>query len=165
MIKKLKNWKIEPITKEYTPWRQTLAWLGLISLTIAIIWGIVAFFGAKRVITIINEQNTRSEANWNDRWLAYEIHANITAYTSDPAETDDTPRITASNKKVWNGIIANNCLRFGTRIIIEDTLYEVWDRMNPRYGCEHFDIWYNDKEEALEFGRQYQKVIIINNHD
>ena len=40
----------------------------------------------------------------------------VTAYSSTPEETDDTPFITASNTRVRHGIVATNMLPFGTRI-------------------------------------------------
>lgn len=76
----------------------------------------------------------------------------VTAYTSDPNETDDTPYITASNQKVRKGIVANNCLAFGTKVEIDGQEYEVQDRKNKRYGCGWYDIWFASKKEALEFG-------------
>ena len=90
------------------------------------------------------------------------MEAEITAYTSDPAETDDTPFITASGQWVREGIVANNCLDFGTWVRIEGELFEVQDRMNSRYGCEYFDIWVTEKEEALEWGRRNYTVAIVN---
>ena len=80
------------------------------------------------------------------------IIADVSAYSSSVDETDDTPFITASGKTVENGIIANNCLSFGTEVEFEGNQYIVQDRMNKRYGCEKFDIWLPSKEEAQRFG-------------
>lgn len=151
--------------KEYTTWRKTLAWLGFATLAIAIIWGVYALVTFKRVIVIVNDYNASLEAKFSPIATALEVAGEITAYTSDPAETDDTPEITAANIKVRPGIVANNCYEFGTKVVIRGITYEIWDRMNRRYGCQHFDIWHEDKAEALEFGRQFERVLIINNHD
>ena len=78
----------------------------------------------------------------------------FTAYTARVAETDSTPTITASNQEVKQGIIANNCLPFGTKIRINTEIYEVQDRMHSRYGCDCFDIYMTTYSEALDFGRQ-----------
>ena len=78
----------------------------------------------------------------------------FTAYNAIPAQTDDNPNITASGKHVAEGIVANNCLPFGTRIVVNNRIYEVQDRMNRRYGCDNFDIFMWDYEEAIEFGVQ-----------
>jgi 3D (Asp-Asp-Asp) domain-containing protein len=76
----------------------------------------------------------------------------FTAYNAIAAQTDDNPHITASGMYVAEGIIANNCLPFGTRIEVNNKIYEVQDRMNRRYGCDNFDIFMWDYEEAIEFG-------------
>ena len=78
----------------------------------------------------------------------------FTAYNAHVAQTDDNPNITASGIQVTEGIIANNCLPFGTRIEVNNKIYEVQDRMNSRYGCDNFDIFMWDYEEAIEFGVQ-----------
>ncbi len=88
--------------------------------------------------------------------------AEISAYSSTVDQTDDTPFITASNKKVRDGIVANNCLDFGTRVKIDNRVYIVEDRMNRRYGCEHFDIWMSDTDDALDWGRQKLLIEIQN---
>ena len=76
----------------------------------------------------------------------------FTAYNALPEQTDDTPEITASGKRVKEGIVANNCLPFGTKIAVNDQIFEVQDRMNKRYGCDNFDIFMWDYQAAEEFG-------------
>ena len=76
----------------------------------------------------------------------------FTAYNALPEQTDDTPEITASGKQVKEGIVANNCLPFGTKISVDDQIFEVQDRMNKRYGCNNFDIFMWDYQAAREFG-------------
>ena len=88
------------------------------------------------------------------------IIATITAYSSTPEETDDTPFITASGQRVRSGIIANNCLVFGEMIEMDGEIYEVQDRMSKRYGCEYFDIWMENKELAINLGRQTKEITI-----
>ena len=88
------------------------------------------------------------------------IEAVVTAYTSSVDETDSTPDITASGERTRDGIVANNCLEFGSKVVIEDKVYVVEDRMNKRYGCEHYDIWLETKDEAYEWGRRELAVII-----
>jgi len=78
----------------------------------------------------------------------------FTAYTAMISQTDSTPTITASNQNVREGIVANNCLPFGTRIRVNKAVFEVQDRMNKRYGCDTFDIYMLDYAEAIDFGRQ-----------
>jgi len=80
----------------------------------------------------------------------------VTAYSSTPDQTDDTPFITASGKSVKDGIIANNLLPFGTKIKIPalygDKVFTVQDRMNKRMGNHRFDIWMSDRPSAINFG-------------
>ena len=44
------------------------------------------------------------------------LHLRVTAYSSEPNETDDTPFITADGSHVADGIAASNLLPFGTKI-------------------------------------------------
>lgn len=89
----------------------------------------------------------------------------ITAYSSTPEQTDSTPFVTASGKKVADGIIANNMLPFGTRIRIPsvygDKIFIVEDRMHRRKGKYHVDIWFPEYEQAKEFGAKLADVEIL----
>lgn len=89
----------------------------------------------------------------------------VTAYTSSPEETDDTPFITASGKYVEDGIIANNLLPFGTKVMIPelygDKIFIVEDRMHSRKGKYQADIWMADKSEARIFGAKVVNIEII----
>ncbi len=89
----------------------------------------------------------------------------ITAYSSDVWQTDDTPFITASGKKVENGIVANNLLPFGTRIripeIYKEKVFIVEDRMHPSKGKYHLDIWFPSYEQAKSFGVKKATVEIL----
>jgi 3D (Asp-Asp-Asp) domain-containing protein len=85
----------------------------------------------------------------------------FTAYTASVFQTDNTPRITASNGKVRIGIVANNCLPFGTKIMVNNQIFEIQDRMNKRYGCGNFDIYMTKYHKAIDFGRKTLKYEII----
>ena len=95
----------------------------------------------------------------------------VTAYTSTPDQTKDygSPFITASGKKVTDGIIANNMLPFGTKIRIPslygDKVFTVEDRMNIKMGSYHIDIWFPGAEsgraKALEFGKKITEIQVI----
>ena len=88
------------------------------------------------------------------------IRAILTAYSSSIDETWGDPYITASGERVRDGVIANNCLPFGTIVEIKGMYFEVLDRKNSRYGCEWFDIWQSSKQNALNFGikKDYIKI-------
>ncbi len=85
----------------------------------------------------------------------------FTAYTAHVSQTDSTPMITANNEKIRKGVVANNCLPFGTKIKVNNKIYEIQDRMNNRYGCDKFDIYMRQYSDAIEFGRQILQYEII----
>ncbi|NQU82380.1 MAG: 3D domain-containing protein [Parcubacteria group bacterium] len=91
----------------------------------------------------------------------------VTAYSSTVAQTDSTPFITASNKNVRNGIVANNLLQFGTNVrlpdLFGDRIFQVEDRMHRKKGNYHVDVWFPTTEEALEFGSKITTLEILGN--
>ena len=102
-----------------------------------------------------------NKADTEKNLVAQQQKGVFTAYTASVDETDSEPTITASNQKVRRGIIANNCLPFGTRIKVNGKVYEVQDRMNERYGCDIFDIYMCDHPDAVEFGKKVLLYEII----
>ena len=88
----------------------------------------------------------------------------ITAYTSTPEETDDSPFITASGKRVRDGIVATNVLPFGTKVKIPelfgDKIFIVEDRMHKR-KVHFMDVWMPTKAGAIQFGINYAKVVVL----
>jgi len=101
-----------------------------------------------------------------------EVHRNvlevrevwITAYSSTPEETDDTPFITASGTSVRDGVLATNLLPFGTEVLIPDTfgdkVFTVEDRMHQR-KTNNVDVWMASRSEALQFGRKYATIVVL----
>jgi len=83
----------------------------------------------------------------------------ITAYSSTPDQTDDTPFITASGKHVARQIIATNGLPFNTKVRIPelygDEVFIVGDRMHQRMGNYRADLWFPTRDEARAFGAKY----------
>jgi len=88
----------------------------------------------------------------------------VTAYSSTPEETDDTPFITAMNSEVRDGIVAANFLPFGTKIQIPehfgDKVFTVEDRMHRR-KTNFVDVWMPTKQAAKEFGISYTSIVIL----
>jgi 3D (Asp-Asp-Asp) domain-containing protein len=88
----------------------------------------------------------------------------VTAYSSSPDETDDSPFITAAGTRVHNGIVATNLFPFGTKIripdIFGDRIFVVEDRMHARHK-NRIDIWYPSKKEALIFGIRQARVEVV----
>jgi 3D (Asp-Asp-Asp) domain-containing protein len=103
--------------------------------------------------------------NSNEEKAAKTIKVVVTAYSSTPSQTDDSPFITASNKHVRDGIVANNMLPFGTKIRIPelygDKIFVVEDRMNKRMGNHRFDIWFSSYKEAKTFGVKTVEIEIL----
>lgn len=156
--------------KQYTPIRRFYAWVGFaVTWTLAILfigWATgVLYRAAKEAITspaVIEYQAPDYHPAGPVAMARKTVRAVVTAYTSSIDETDEDPFITASGQMTREGIVANNCLPFGTFVWIGNKLYEVADRMNARYGCEHFDVWLETKAEAWEWGRQMHEIAIIN---
>lgn len=92
------------------------------------------------------------------------IHVVVTAYSSTPEQTDDTPFITASGSYVRKGIVAANFLPLGTKIklpdIYGDEIFVVEDRMHPRKAY-NVDIWFASTSEAKNFGIQRTYIEIL----
>jgi 3D (Asp-Asp-Asp) domain-containing protein len=88
----------------------------------------------------------------------------VTAYSSTPDQTDNTPFITAWGTYVHDGIVAANFLPFGTKIKIPelfgDKIFIVEDRMNKKYW-HRIDVWFPEKQDAIEFGVKIAKIQII----
>lgn len=88
----------------------------------------------------------------------------VTAYSSTPDQTDDTPFITASGAFVRDGIVAANFLPFGTKVRIPEAFGEktfvVEDRMKHNNSL---DIWFPTREEARAFGVKSLKMEILSN--
>ena len=92
------------------------------------------------------------------------IRTTLTAYSSTPDQTDDTPFITASNTRVRDGIIASNFLAFGTKVQIPslfgDKVFTVEDRMARKHN-DKIDIWFPERYLAKNFGVKEAEVIIL----
>jgi len=88
----------------------------------------------------------------------------ITAYSSEPEQTDNDPFITASGKSVRSGIIAANFLPFGTKIkipeVFGDKVFTVEDRMARKHS-DKVDVWFSSEREALRFGVKTADIVIL----
>ncbi len=94
------------------------------------------------------------------------VYVFVTAYSSDPEETDEDPFITASGSFVHWGTAATNFLPFGTKIqipeIFGDEVFIIKDRMHRsrRYVV---DIWHPSKEGAVNFGAHLTYIKVLKN--
>ncbi len=89
----------------------------------------------------------------------------VTAYSSSPLETDNTPYITAAGTWVRDGVVANNYLPIGTKIKIPelfgDKIFIVEDRMSWKKGNYHIDVWLPSYWEAKNFGAKKTYIEIL----
>lgn len=113
------------------------------------------------------EEASSNEAAPQVKVIRTSIHT-MTAYNSDPAQTDSTPCITANGFDVCahgeEDTIAANFLKFGTKVRIPelygDRIFVVRDRMNKRY-TDRVDIWMKDKTDARKFGVKVAKIEVV----
>ncbi|MDA3802411.1 MAG: hypothetical protein PF488_00740 [Patescibacteria group bacterium] len=92
----------------------------------------------------------------------------MTAYNSEPGQTDSTPCITANGFNVCDhnieDTVAANFLRFGTKIRIPelfgDRIFVVRDRMNSRY-TNRVDVWMIYKGDAIQFGLKRANIEVL----
>ncbi|MFA6494745.1 MAG: hypothetical protein WC246_00030 [Candidatus Paceibacterota bacterium] len=88
-----------------------------------------------------------------------------TAYSSELAQTDETPFITASGATVHDGVAAANFLPLGTTFTIPqlygDKTFTVEDRMNKKYdGMNTIDVWFPNTQKAINFGRRAVAIVV-----
>jgi 3D (Asp-Asp-Asp) domain-containing protein len=128
---------------------------------VLVVWAVFAFFGAiTHTSTSLYAKTIEEEVKIEpETYLGVSHSALVTGYNSLPEQTDDTPFITASGQRTRDGIVANNCLKFGSKVVIKGKIYEVQDRMNRRYKCNHYDIWMEHYDDAIKFGAQRLDVI------
>ena len=88
----------------------------------------------------------------------------VTAYSSTPDQTDDTPFTTAWQTPVRDGVIAANFLPFGTKVkfpeMYGDKVFTVEDRL-ARKNSHKIDIWFPSRQDALQFGKRTLVVEIL----
>jgi len=92
----------------------------------------------------------------------------ITAYTSQVAQTDASPCTTASGFNVCRhneeDVIAANFLPFGAKVRIPelfgDRVFTIQDRMNRRFPS-HVDVWMKNYDQAIHFGTKAAKIEVL----
>lgn len=92
------------------------------------------------------------------------VTTTVTAYSSEVAQTDDTPYITASGTRVRHGVVAANWLPIGTKVRIPayfgNQVFIVEDRMNSRH-TDRLDVWFPTRAEAVQFGARKAQIEIL----
>ena len=99
--------------------------------------------------------------------ISSSIHP-VTAYTSEVAQCDESPCITANGFNVCThneeDVIAANFLKFGTKVRIPelfgDRIFTVQDRMNSRFP-NHVDVGMKDHTQAIQFGVTVATIEVV----
>jgi 3D (Asp-Asp-Asp) domain-containing protein len=91
----------------------------------------------------------------------------VTAYTASGAETDDTPEITASNRKVRPGIIAvsrnlfDSGWVFGKKVYIKSLGIFTIDDLMAESKTDRIDVFMPDLDTANKFGARQLDVYLL----
>lgn len=95
--------------------------------------------------------------------------ADVSAYTAGFESCGKMPEhpaygITANGNKVRKGIIAadTNVLPFGTKVYIEGLGIFVVDDTGSAIKGNRIDIYMDNVDEAVRFGRQNRKLVVLN---
>ncbi|MBU1039143.1 3D domain-containing protein [Patescibacteria group bacterium] len=100
----------------------------------------------------------------NEKPAKYVVRVPVTAYSSTPDQTDDTPFITARGTTVRPGIVAANFLPFGAMIRMPshfgNQVFVVEDRMNTRYD-KRVDIWMESRQQAKQWGLRHVAIEVL----
>ncbi len=115
-----------------------------------------------------NKDEKKTTESKNKPVVAYTKKITMTAYTSEVAQCDASPCITANGFNVCkHGIedtVAANFLPFGTQVRIPelfgDRVFTVRDRMNKRYQSR-VDVWMIHKDNAIDFGVKYATIEVL----
>ncbi len=101
----------------------------------------------------------------NEEVVVRKMKVVVTAYSSSPWQTDDTPFVTASGTGVREGVVANNLLPFGTKIRMPELygsqIFVVEDRMKRDRSKYQFDVWLPSYREAKNFGAKATYVEVL----
>lgn len=96
--------------------------------------------------------------------------AEITAYTAGFESCGKPPThpaygITANGNKVRKGIIAadTSVLPFGTKVYIDGLGEFVVDDTGSDIKGNRIDIYFDNLDEAIKFGRQFKRIYILSN--
>lgn len=117
--------------------------------------GILEYFKPK-TIYINNAEAKTVEVEAVKEEIENKLSGTFYTYNAEESQTDGNPYRTASGRIVKDGIVANNCLAFGTKIEVEGLgVLEVQDRMNSRYGCNDFDVFRENPKDNFKKSLNY----------
>ena len=99
--------------------------------------------------------------------VSHGVHS-MSAYTSETAQTDNSPCVTANGFNVCeHGLedtVAANFLPMGAKVKIPelfgDRIFIVRDRMNSRFS-ERIDVWMRERSDAMQFGVRSARLVVL----
>lgn len=92
------------------------------------------------------------------------MNAEITAYTASAEECGNDLGITASGEEVQRGFVAADfSIPFGTILYIDGIGRVIVKDRGGAISRNRIDIYMENRQEAINFGRQYRKVFFIGN--
>lgn len=132
----------------------------IIAVTAVVLVSVLIFF--RTGYGFVKPEAEEEPDSTGPRLLSSEVW--VTAYSSSPDETDDTPFVTASGETVADGIVAANFLPLYSTIqipeVFGDRVFIVKDRMHSR-KTNFVDVWMPSKEKAKEFGIHQTEILIV----
>ena len=135
-----------------------------VSFVLALSTIVLAYHAEQKTVL---KQEVRYERLSTDTVQSF--NAEITAYTAGYESCGKLPNnpaygITANGNKVRKGIIAAdiNVLPFGTKVYIEDLGIFIVDDTGSDIKGNRIDVYMDNLDDAVKFGRQNRKLIVLN---
>lgn len=136
-----------------------------VSAVLAVLTIVSAYHAGQK--TVVEKEVVRYEKLSTETVQSFT--AEVTAYTAGYESCGKSPNhpaygITANGNKVRKGIIAadTNVLPFGTKVYIEDLGIFTVDDTGGDIKGNRIDIYMDNLNEAVKFGRQNKKLIVLN---
>lgn len=137
-----------------------LKYLIVILLCISCFWPGIYYYSAGSIVETASETPKAKPKVDSAKAESQAVIKIVTAYS--PKEGCDDPEcIMASGKRVYEGAVAcSRAIPLGTKIKVAGKIYTCEDRLAKRFD-DRVDIFFEDYNEALRFGRQYLPVAVI----
>jgi len=132
--------------------RFTLLFLTILILSLTVTARTASYSNVPEVKQVVEESTPQKVRTTTKKSL----YATVTAYTG-------SENVTASGEQTHTGGVAcPTRYEFGTVVYINDVAYYCNDRMLSRYRSgDYFDIWMENKGDAVRWGKRKVLVTII----
>ncbi len=126
--------------------------------------GIIGFDDYSGKLQIVHDTFVATTQASQATKVVREMVVATSGYNSEVGQTDDSPFIAADGTHTYDGMVAANFLKFGTKIQIPDyfgdKVFTVHDRMNRRY-TERVDVWFPEHQQAMNWGVRHVRIVIL----